>query len=105
MTPSRDTGGRRLYDADAISQLYRVRCLRALGTPLAEVRVEHADLQTLTRSHLIDVGRQVADLLRHRERVRAVDDRLVAGVPPTDAGIWSRLSGSSSGRSGCVPGP
>lgn len=37
LSPARDTGGRRRYDGDIPDRLYRIRLLRVLGTPVAEV--------------------------------------------------------------------
>ena len=45
LAPARDSGGRRRYDAATLDRLYRVRLLRELGTPVAEVDPDasHAD--------------------------------------------------------------
>ena len=52
LDPPRDTGGRRRYDAAAIDRLYRIRLLRDLGTPLADVDPDGVDVLGLTRRHL-----------------------------------------------------
>lgn len=37
LAPARDAGGRRRYDGRALDRLYRIRLLRELGTPVADV--------------------------------------------------------------------
>lgn len=93
VSPGRDAGGRRRYDGAAIDRLSRVRLLRDLGTALADVDPDTADLLSLTRRHLADVDARVAELARRRERVRAVEERLLAGETPTDAALLDLLSG------------
>lgn len=93
VTPQRDTAGRRRYDADTLARLYRMRLLRALGTPLAAVDPDADDLLSLTRRHLTDLDDRLAELARARERVRAVEDRLLAGSPPGDEALFDLLAG------------
>lgn len=91
--PDRDSGGRRRYDAATIDRLYRIRLLRDLGTPLGEVDPDGADLLALTRQHLADVDARQAGLARQRERVRAVEARLLAGDRPRDEELLDLLAG------------
>lgn len=93
LRPARDPRGRRRYDSDSLDRLYRVRLLRELGTPLADVDPEADDLQALTRRHLTDLDARLADLARVRERVRAMQDRLLLGNPPGDQVLLDLLSG------------
>ena len=89
----RDSGGRRRYDAAAIDRLYRIRLLRDLGTPLAEVDPDGTDLLALTRRHLADVDGRQAALARRRERIRSVEARLLAGDRPRDEELLDLLAG------------
>lgn len=94
LTPGRDSGGRRRYGGDVLDRLYRVRLLRALGTPLAEIEPDATDLLALTRRHLADLDSRLAELARQRERVRAVEDRLLArGQRPNDEALLDLLAG------------
>lgn len=93
LSPSRDAGGRRRYDSHSLDQLYRVRLLRALGTPLAGLDPDADNLLALTRRHLADFDARLADLARQRERVRALEDRLLAGTAPSDEALLDLLSG------------
>jgi DNA-binding transcriptional MerR regulator/uncharacterized glyoxalase superfamily protein PhnB len=90
--PGRDDGGRRRYDGATLARLYRVRLLRELGTPVGNVD-PGADLATLARRHLADLDTRLAELARQRERVRAVEDRLLGGAPPTDEALLDLLAG------------
>lgn len=96
VTPERDHAGRRRYDAGTLARLYRVRLLRELGTPLAEVDPDADDLLTLTRQHLADLDARLAELARGRERVRAVEDRLLGGGAPSDEALLDLLAGLRS---------
>lgn len=96
LTPDRDSGGRRRYDSRTLDRLYRIRLLRELGTPVAEVDPDADDLHQLTRRHLADLDARLADLARVRERVRAVEDRLLHGTRPGDDALLDLLSGLSS---------
>jgi DNA-binding transcriptional MerR regulator len=93
LAPGRDGGGRRRYDEAAIDRLYRIRLLRDLGTPLGDVDPDGTDLLALTRRHLADVDSRQAALGRQRERVRAVEARLLAGERPLDAELLDLMSG------------
>lgn len=93
LAPARDAGGRRRYDSGALDRLYRVRLLRELGTPLADVDSDADDLRALTHRHLTDLDARLTDLARLRERVRAVQDRLLDGNPPSDEALLDLLSG------------
>ncbi len=93
LSPARDAGGRRRYDGDTLDRLYRVRLLRELGTPVADVDPDADDLRGLTRRHLADLDERLADLARVRERVRAVEDRLLAGDRASDEALLDLLSG------------
>ena len=93
LEPARDTGGRRRYDAAAIDRLYRIRLLRDLGTPLADVRPDGVDVLGLTRRHLARLDDRRAELARQRERVRAVEARLLTGDRPTDEELLDLLGG------------
>ncbi|OZD01291.1 hypothetical protein CH275_21555 [Rhodococcus sp. 06-235-1A] len=96
LAPDRDGGGRRRYDGGDLDRLYRIRLLRELGTPLADVDPEVMDLQHLTRQHLADLDHRMAELARVRERVRAVEDRLLQGSRPNDDALLDLLSGLST---------
>lgn len=91
--PDRDTGGRRRYDAATIDRLYRIRLLRDLGTPLADLDPDGTDLLALTRRHLAGLDDHQAELARQRERVRAVEARLLAGDRPGDEELLDLLAG------------
>ncbi len=93
LAPERDSGGRRRYDAATIDRLYRIRLLRGLGTPVADVDPDASDLLTLTTTQLADIDRRVADLARLRERVRTVEARLMSRQEPTDAELVAVLAG------------
>ena len=93
VAPGRDRGGRRRYDAATLARLYRVRLLRGLGTPLAEVDPDTGDLAVLCRRHLADLDARLAELSRTRERVRDVEDRLLGGSVPTDEALLDLLAG------------
>lgn len=92
VSPDRDAGGRRRYDADTLARLYRVRLLRRLGTPVAELDPD-ADLTELAGRHLADLDAQLGRLARERERVRAVQDLLIAGGPLSDEALVDLLAG------------
>ena len=93
LSPERNGGGQRRYDAAVIDRLYRIRLQRELGTPLAEVTVDDVDLLALTQRHLADVDARIAELARQRERVRAVEARLLEGAAPSDGELLSVLEG------------
>ncbi|MDZ7931985.1 MAG: MerR family transcriptional regulator [Rhodococcus sp. (in: high G+C Gram-positive bacteria)] len=93
LAPDRDGGGRRRYDGGDLDRLYRIRLLRELGTPLADVDPEAVDLRGLTQQHLADLDQRMAELARVRERVRAVGDRLLHGARPGDDALLDLLSG------------
>ena len=93
LAPERDSGGRRRYDAATIDRLYRIRLLRGLGTPVAEVDPDASDLLTLTTTQLAEIDRRVADLARLRERVRTVEARLMSRQDPTDSELVAVLAG------------
>jgi DNA-binding transcriptional MerR regulator len=93
LTPRRDSGGRRRYDVEHVDRLYRIRLMRELGTPLAEVDPDGADLLALTTDHLADLDRRLGELSRQRERVRTVEERLMSGAAPTDAELVGVLAG------------
>lgn len=92
LEPTRDTGGRRRYDAGALDRLYRVRLQRELGTPLAQVRPDDADVLALTGEHLAGLDTEIAALSRRRVRVRAVQDRLLRGTAPAPAELVDLLA-------------
>ena len=100
LDPTRDSGGRRRYDSAVLQRLYRVRLLRELGTPVSELDPDDSDLRAATRQHLAEIDRRLAELARTRERVRAVEERLLAGSPPTDAALLDLLSGMSDDEPG-----
>lgn len=93
LSPARDSGGRRRYDDTALERLYRIRLLRELGTPLAAVDPDATDLASLTRRHLADLDARLAGLARQRERVRSVEDRLLAGGQPAAPALLDLLRG------------
>jgi DNA-binding transcriptional MerR regulator/uncharacterized glyoxalase superfamily protein PhnB len=93
LAPHRDSGGRPRYDASTIDRLYRVRLLRELGTPVADVDPDGAALLPLTTHALAGIDGRIADLARLRERVRTVEARLLGGQEPTDAELVSVLAG------------
>ncbi|PVG84884.1 hypothetical protein DDE18_03520 [Nocardioides gansuensis] len=91
--PRRDAAGRRRYDGATIDRLYRIRLLRGLGTPVAEVDPDLTDLLSLTTRHLADIDRRLADLARLRERVRTVEARLMSREEPADTELVAVLAG------------
>lgn len=93
LAPARDAGGRRRYGVDDLDRLYRIRLLRELGTPVADVDPDADDLRALTHRHLADLDARLADLARQRERVRAVEDRLLGGGRPSDVALLDLLAG------------
>lgn len=93
ISPRRDTGGRRRYDTDDVDRLYRVRLLRALGTPVGGLDPDGTDLLSLTTRHLAALDEQLGELSRRRERVRTVEERLMGGRHPTDAELVAVLAG------------
>lgn len=96
LEPARDGGGRRRYDPGTLDRLYRVRLQRELGTPLAQVRPDDADVLGLTGDHLAGLDSEIAALARRRERVRAVQDRLLRGTAPAPAELLDLLAGLST---------
>jgi DNA-binding transcriptional MerR regulator len=93
LDPPRDAGGRRRYAAADIARLYRIRLLRDLGTPLADIDLDDVDVVALTRRHLADLDARQAELARQRERVRAVVARLIASDGPRDEELLDLLAG------------
>lgn len=93
LTPRRDAGGRRRYDAEHVDRLYRIRLLRELGTPVAQLDLDRSDLLALTSGHLSELDRRIGDATRQRERVRAVEERLMSGQAPTDVELIGVLAG------------
>ena len=93
LAPARTDGGRRTYDAAALDRLYRIRLQRSLGTPVAEVAPEDTDLLAIARRHLADLDERLATTARERERVRAVEARLLEGADPTDTELLDLLAG------------
>lgn len=93
LAPERDAGGRRRYDGATLDRLCRVRLLRHLGTPLAEVEPDAADLLDLARRHLATLDDDLGRLARERERVRAVEDRLLQGDRPGDEALLDLVAG------------
>lgn len=100
LAPERTSGGRRRYGAGDLDRLYRIRLLRALGTPVAEVDPGARDLLGITSGHLADVDRQIGELTRQRERVRTVEERLMGGQRPSDEELLGVLSGLPDAESG-----
>lgn len=94
LTPGRDTGGHRSYDAGTLARLYRIRLLRELGTPLGEIGPDtEADPLVTVQRHLADLDARIAELARLREKVRAVEASLLRRDPPTDDELLGILSG------------
>lgn len=96
LTPERDSGDRRRYDSVQIDRLYRIRLLRELGTPLADIDPDMPDLLAITTRHLTALDARIAELSRQRERVRAVEQRLLSDEKPGDAELVGVLSGLSA---------
>ena len=93
LEPARTGGGRRSYDAAALDTLYRIRLQRSLGTPVAEVAPDETDLLAIARRHLAELDDRLARTARERERVRAVEARLLEGADPTDTELLDLLAG------------
>lgn len=93
LTPPRDGGGRRRYDNEQIERLYRIRLLRELGTPVADLDPDACDLQQLTDRHLDVLDEQLASLSRLRERVRVIQQRLHRDGAPDDQELLEVLTG------------
>ena len=94
LSPARDAGGRRRYDDATLERLYRIRLLRELGTPLAEVDPDATDLASLTRQAPRRPRQRASPALaRQRERVRSVEDRLLGGGQPAAPALLDLLRG------------
>jgi DNA-binding transcriptional MerR regulator len=93
LEPARTDGGRRSYDASSLDRLYRIRLQRSLGTPVADVSPDDDDLLAIARRHLAQLDDRLAETARERERVRAVEARLLGGADPTDAELLDLLAG------------
>jgi MerR family transcriptional regulator, thiopeptide resistance regulator len=93
LEPTRTDGGRRSYDAGTLDRLYRIRLQRSLGTPVADVAPDDDDLLAIARRHLAVLDDRLAATARERERVRAVEARLLRGVQPTDVELLDLLAG------------
>jgi DNA-binding transcriptional MerR regulator/uncharacterized glyoxalase superfamily protein PhnB len=93
LEPSRTGGGRRSYDAATLDRLYRIRLQRSLGTPVAEVSPDGIDLLAVARRHLAELDDRLARTARERERVRAVEARLLEGTDPTGTELLDLLAG------------
>ena len=100
LAPERDKAGRRRYDAGHLGRLYRIRLMRALGTPVADVDPDGVDLLALTSGHLAGLDRQIGELTRQRERVRTVEERLMGGHRPSDEELLGVLAGLPDAESG-----
>lgn len=93
LRPARDTAGRRTYDDTDVDRLYRIRLLRELGTPVADIDPDASDVIEVTDRHLAAIDAQIATLTRQRERVRAVADRLASGTAASPASLLGVLRG------------
>ena len=93
LRPPRTDGGRRTYDARTLDRLYRIRLQRSLGRPLSEVGPDETDLLAIARRHLTELDDRLARTARERERVRAVEARLLEGAAPTDTELLDLLAG------------
>jgi DNA-binding transcriptional MerR regulator/uncharacterized glyoxalase superfamily protein PhnB len=93
LEPTRSEGGRRSYDADTLDRLYRIRLQRSLGTAVADVAPDDTDLLAIARRHLADLDDRLAAVARERERVRAVEARLLGGAQPSDTELLDLLAG------------
>jgi len=93
LEPPRTRGGRRSYDAATLDRLYRIRLQRSLGTPVAAVAPDDSDLPAMARRHLAVLDERLAATARERERVRAVEARLLGGARPSDAELLDLLAG------------
>ena len=93
LEPPRTDGGRRSYDAGTLDRLYRIRLQRSLGTPVADVAPDQTDLLAIARRHLAELDDRLARAARERERVRAVEARLLEGADPTDTELLDLLAG------------
>jgi MerR family transcriptional regulator, thiopeptide resistance regulator len=93
LEPPRTDGGRRSYDAGTLDRLYRIRLQRSLGTPVADVAPDQTDLLAIARRHLAELDDRLARTARERERVRAVEARLLEGADPTDTELLDLLAG------------
>src|SRR3954466_8383220 len=98
LEPTRSEGGRRSYDADTLDRLYRIRLQRSLGTAVADVAPDDTDLLAIARRRLArprrplaDLGDRLAAVARERERVRAVEARLLGGAQPSDTELLDLL--------------
>jgi DNA-binding transcriptional MerR regulator len=93
LEPGRTGGGRRSYDATTLDRLYGIRLQRSLGTPVAELAADQTDLLAVARRHLAELDERLAATARERERVRAVEARLLGGRRPTAAELLDLLAG------------
>jgi DNA-binding transcriptional MerR regulator/uncharacterized glyoxalase superfamily protein PhnB len=93
LEPPRTDGGRRSYDAGTLDRLYRIRLQRSLGTPVADLAPDETDLLAIARRHLAELDDRLARTARERERVRAVEARMLEGAHPTDTELLDLLAG------------
>lgn len=71
--PDRTLGGHRLYPAETVPALHRIRAAQHLGFSLAEITA-CTDPHTAAQAKLADVERRIADLLAVRDTLRAAID-------------------------------
>ena len=76
--PPRTSGGRRVYDAEAVRRFSFVRRARELGFSIEDIRallalssseVKCRDIQKLTVRHLDDVRQRISDLKRLEKKL------------------------------------
>lgn len=92
--PPRTSGGRRLYDAQAVRHFSFVRRARELGFSIEDIRallalssseVKCRDIQQLTVRHLSDIRAKISDLRRLERRL----SQAAKGCEKSDPGSCS----------------
>lgn len=89
VTPAgRTAAGHRIYGADALERLYRVSMLRALGLPLAQVRMSldggSSQLRDVLTEHVAMVDERVERQQRLRARLSALVERIAGDADPSE---------------------
>lgn len=103
--PERSEGGYRLYGADDLLNLRRIRQLRSLGLPVEQVREVLEDpegeaLSTALRAQLEEISAQILELEERREMVNAAlvlgdvdfsEDLAERNTPEPERKFWNLI--------------
>ncbi len=102
LAPSRSDGNHRVYDAEDVARLHRIRALRELGVPLAAIgdALEGRSLPALLAARLAHLDGEIARLTDLRARLVALTAATTAGPEELVATIeaMSRLSAHAARR-------